>query len=345
MARGKRALLIALLVAASLLAGIGATARELWLEAREVEIDLHQGAILALAALGSDAVVCARGDGTVEAIQVSGGHVRWRVRFNGGGGVFKMVEREGFVAMGCLPYSGGSMTPSVGRIAVLRDGQVVAEVAPDRHWLPMWVDLLPSQRPGGARLAWIETDDGCRVHARELTGEPDERIVQVAESLESLAVSGNRLFALGSEGLLSFDIWTLKREKVADTHSAGGLRFAAGPRGVAWGRGVSDHGIDLWRPGTAPVEILEDYCWCVAFDDSGELLAAIHGKRDPREDSWFSIGLYDLESERWWTREIPGARGVAFVGDRLVVGDTSGKLTVLATPRARFQRSWKPLVR
>ncbi len=342
MARGKRALLIALLVAGSLLAALGATARELWLEAREVEIDLHEGPIHALAALGSDTVVCGLDD-RLEAVQVPGGEVCWRASHLG---ARKIVAGEGFVAVrlaGSLGYEPG--------IRVLHNGQVVRAVgleSPPRPEPPS-LGLLPSKRPGGARLAWIDTDErGGHVRARELTGKPD---VQIGPAARWLAVSGNRLFALGEDGLLSLDPWTLAGEKVADGERTNSAQLVAGPRGVAWKNRWGD-ALRLWRLGAASDVILSedddvDDASPMAFDDSGELLATISQKTKPgaetRDWPWpYWVGLYDLERKKWWRREILGAAAVAFVGDRLVVGDALGRLHVLPTPRARFQRSWQP---
>ena len=174
------------------------------------------------------------------------------------------------------------------------------------------------------------------------------------------AVSGNRLFALGEDGLLSVDPWTLSGKKIADAEPASRSELVAGPRGAAWSllvagpRGVAwmGSGLHLWRPGAAPAVILSKNndagsAYPMAFDDSGELLATIQQKptlQAGRGDlGWpFWVRLYDLEREKWWSHEVVGAMAVAFVGDRLVVGDDSGKLHVLPTPRARFQRSWKP---
>ncbi len=336
MARGKRALLIALLIAGSLLAALGVVARRLWLEAREVEIDLHEGQIMGLAPLGSDTVICARVDGTVEAVQIPGGVVRWRVRLSRD--PLTVVTRDDFVAVG-LPDNG---------IACLRNGQVVTTVPlADSGGFPWKLGLLPSKRPGGARLAWITFGQGSRtIHSRELTGEPD---VRVGQDAQSLAATGNRVFALDFHGLLSVDPWTLQGEKVADAGSTLGTKLFAGPRGVAWYHGEKDKRLHLWRPGRAPIQILDndDDCWDLAFDDSGELLATLDRKPAVSDKGGqFWVGLYDLEHEEWWSRELEDAARVAFVGDRLVVGDRlRGKLLVLPTPRARFQRSWQPGVK
>jgi hypothetical protein len=75
-----------------------------------------------------------------------------------------------------------------------------------------------------------------------------------------------------------------------------------------------------------------------AFDDSGDLLATLDQVES--NGGWYgtvtsrSALICDLPQRAWWRVQLDDPTALAFAGSRLVVGDASGKLHVIPSPRA-----------
>jgi hypothetical protein len=339
MARRKRALAVALALGLLLLAGLAAGARAYWEETRVVEIQPRHEAVTAIAPFGPDAFVLGGALGTLEAMRIDEPTELWTVELERG--ISGLAVADGLVAAAL----------GDGSLRVVRDGFVVASIAaigtPER---PLALALLPEKETGGVRILWADQQPPwSELHVEEL-GRAKEAVVPAKEesvplgdSVRDVAVLEDRVLVLGEEALFSLDRASLQAERIPGSH--GGESLAAAPRGAAvWS---SDGRVVLWRPGAAPVSVLDRAPdGTKALDASGTFVAFGRGVLlwGGGRVAWYDEGapftLLDMERGVCWRLDNKKTLAATFVGDRVVVGYEDGTVQILPLPRAHFERSW-----
>jgi hypothetical protein len=333
MARRKRALRVALVLALLLLAGLGAGALRAWEETRVRVVEIGGVGVFALTPLDSATVVVAVGR-EVKAVEIPLGRVRWSFTMESPPGT--LSARDGLVPT----LSERDAFHTV--IEVRREGTVAASIR-DRTSALGPLAIAPTGRPGVERLFWVrdrEPPDKRSVRAiRTLEiGARDPVEIAIDDDINDIAASGANVAAVGANGVYSIDPATLAVEKILDHGGSRNASVAVSPRGaIAWS---ADYGTMLWVPGQGePVALLDTpVTLSKCFDESGSFFACIDWSRvhGPR------ARLYEIPTQRWWRAPVEYALAVTFLGEQVVIEDAaSGRLHIIPLPRAHFERNWE----